>query len=681
MALRDLTDRSAVVKAINELQEIGEDRFLDKYGFERSRRIQIAYDGETFPSKAILGAAHAFQFPDAGPLRPSEFSGGRVTVDKARQLGFEVVESEAPDDLAVGLHRFMDLFAEARATKFSHAHPAVDALRGCAKVIEELLPESLAGAKVRPSVGQGNWAGVPWIAVLHPRETTTTQHGVYPVLLFREDLSAVEVTIAQGVTELNQTLGRRRAYVELDRRSERLRPKLGALRELGFALDKAFELGPSQLARDYVASTVAHRRFTSELLLGTQVTDAVSAMLEAYAELLMSGELDAAKEVGEEGGARTVTPPARLPTPTPEDVGAAARAFAEAVDASGLRLSRDLVSSFVAAIAAKPFVIITGQSGSGKTQLAMRFGEWVGSDFHGRSRSLVVPVRPDWTGPEYLFGYPDALRSAPGKEVWAVPDALEFVLRAAEEPDDPYVLVLDEMNLAHVERYFADFLSGVESRRPILPALTRVDGEWVGVEGSGRLALPRNLIVIGTVNVDETTYLFSPKVLDRAFTFEFRTAATDLDPALRRPTPVDQGPVVHRQTIVRSIVDDNWQHTNAHPSVDTLAEHLVLLHSLLAQSGHEFGHRVLYEALRYAAFLYATGVEDRWSVLDWIMLTKLLPKVHGTRARVETELREMRSFAAEEDTRTLHARMPLSVDKLDRMIGVLIEAQFVSFTE
>ena len=210
VALRDLTDRSAVLDAINEFREIGEEAFLEKYGFERSRRIQIAYEGETFPSKAILGAAHGFQFPDAGPLRPSEFSGGRVTVDKARQLGFEVVEADAPDDLALGLHRFMELFAEARTTKFGHAHPAVDALRGCANVIEELLPESLAGAKVRPSVGQGNWAGVPWIAVLHPRETTTTQRGVYPVLLFREDLSAVEVTIAQGVTELNQTLGRRR---------------------------------------------------------------------------------------------------------------------------------------------------------------------------------------------------------------------------------------------------------------------------------------------------------------------------------------------------------------------------------------------------------------------------------------------------------------------------------------
>ena len=182
---------------------------------------------------------------------------------------------------------------------------------------------------------------------------------------------------------------------------------------------------------------------------------------------------------------------------------------------------------------------------------------------HARSSFRSVPI---WTGPEYLFGYPDALRSAPGQEVWAVPDALEFLLRAAAEPSEPYLLVLDEMNLAHVERYFADFLLGVELRLPVLPVLTSADGEWVAAEGSGRLPLPRNLIVVvGTVNVDETTYLFSPKVLDRAFTFEFRTAPADLDPALRRPTTVGAGSEVHRHTIVRAILDDDGQHTNTHP--------------------------------------------------------------------------------------------------------------------
>ena len=85
------------------------------------------------------------------------------------------------------------------------------------------------------------------------------------------------------------------------------------------------------------------------------------------------------------------------------------------------------------------------------------------------------------------------------------------------------------MNLAHVERYFADFLSGIESREPVVPGLELIDGQWVDPEHGEHWPIPNNLIVVGTVNVDETTYMFSPKVLDRAFTFEFRVRADDLD--------------------------------------------------------------------------------------------------------------------------------------------------------
>ncbi len=360
-----------------------------------------------------------------------------MTTDKARQLGFEVVETDEPDDLSIALRRFMDLFGEARTAKFGHTHPAVDALRECAKAIEELLPESLSGAKVKPSVGQGNWASVPWIAVLDPRETDTTRHGVYPVLLFSEDLTAVEMTIAQGVTDLTRTLGRPDAVRELDRRAQMLRPALITLGDLGFALDKDFDLGGSVLGRGYVASTVVHRRFTADLLNGTEVTDSAVALLGAYADLLVSGTLRAVSEDPAPGTDTTMMPPEAPLTATREDVGAAALAFWEAVEVSGLRLAPDLVASFFAALATKPFVILTGQSGSGKTQLAMRFGEWVGSDDQGRPRSLVVPVRPDWTGPEYLFGYPDALRSAPGKEVWAVPDARPRLRPCGRLPNQP----------------------------------------------------------------------------------------------------------------------------------------------------------------------------------------------------------------------------------------------------
>ena len=142
--------------------------------------------------------------------------------------------------------------------------------------IEALLQGSLSGAVVRPSVGQGNWAAVPWIAVLHPDVTTTTQHGVYPVLLFREDLAAVEVTIAQGVTDLKKSLGRREAVRELDRRATALRQDLEDLRILGFHLDADLELGPSQLARDYVASTVVHRRYEQGSISDSDVSEATA---------------------------------------------------------------------------------------------------------------------------------------------------------------------------------------------------------------------------------------------------------------------------------------------------------------------------------------------------------------------------------------------------------------------
>lgn len=196
------------------------------------------------------------------------------------------------------------------------------------------------------------------------------------------------------------------------------------------------------------------------------------------------------------------------------DLAAITRNFSAALRLSGVQFGArhdEIVRSFIAALATKRLVILTGLSGSGKTQLALRFGDWLGKD-----RRMVVPVRPDWTGPDYLFGYEDALRTTEsGRRPWYVPPVLAFMLKAAQDPHYPYLLVLDEMNLAHVERYFADFLSGVESGEPCLPNLEQdQDGNWVIRDGEPeRIPMPDNLFVVGTVNVDETTYMFSPKVL------------------------------------------------------------------------------------------------------------------------------------------------------------------------
>lgn len=358
--------------------------------------------------------------------------------------------------------------------------------------------------------------------------------------------------------------------------------------------------------------------------------------------------------------------------------------FAAAVEASGLRFPEgtNLVRSFVSSLLAKPFAILTGLAGSGKTQLAMRLGEWFGTDEHGRHRHVVVPVRPDWTGPESIFGYEDALRtSASGAFVWFVPEAFEFVLRAANDPEHPYLLILDEMNLAHVERYFSDFLSGVESRRPVLPDLVvdQASGQWVlrDVEAQ-RLPLPRNLFVVGTVNVDETTYMFSPKVLDRAFTFEFRVTSDELDADLQRPIAASAGED-HRVRAFASLAErDDWQQEHPHPAREQIVSTLRSAHTILAGANQEFGHRTLYEILRFCAFFAATGDANVDTALDLVMMQKVLPKVHGSRRRVEPVLTELATLSLGEGPAP---RLPITHHKITRMLESVRANQFVSFAE
>ncbi|WP_156349624.1 MULTISPECIES: McrB family protein [unclassified Mycobacterium] len=380
----------------------------------------------------------------------------------------------------------------------------------------------------------------------------------------------------------------------------------------------------------------------------------------------------------------SVPRPMPLPTPAAPAPAELFRNFAEAVEASGLRFpaGSNLVRSFLSSLLAKPFAILTGLAGSGKTQLAMRLGEWFGTDGHGRPRHVVVPVRPDWTGPESIFGYEDALRTSPsGAPVWFVPEAFEFVLRAADDPEHPYLLILDEMNLAHVERYFSDFLSGVESRRPVLPdlAFDEPSRQWIlrDVEAQ-RLPLPRNLFVVGTVNVDETTYMFSPKVLDRAFTFEFRVTSDELDADLQRPIAALAGEDQQVRAFASLAESDDWQREHPHPARDEIVSRLRQAHAILAGANQEFGHRTLYEILRFCAYFAATGDPDADTALDLAMMQKVLPKVHGSRRRVEPVLTALDALAMGAGP---DPRLPITHNKIGRMIESVRANQFVSFAE
>ncbi len=198
---------------------------------------------------------------------------------------------------------------------------------------------------------------------------------------------------------------------------------------------------------------------------------------------------------------------------------------------------------YLAALKSKPFLLLAGISGTGKSRIVRELARacWdTDSDEYRKQKPRnfeMVQVKPNWHDSYELFGY---VSRVSGKPVFVVGDFLRFVARAWAEPEIPYFLCLDEMNLAPVEQYFAEFLSVIESRKcnngvvTTDPILRKDDTEWFfdltasiapneevreRFKNEG-ICLPQNLIVVGTVNMDETTFSFSRKVLDRAMTIE-----------------------------------------------------------------------------------------------------------------------------------------------------------------
>jgi hypothetical protein len=203
---------------------------------------------------------------------------------------------------------------------------------------------------------------------------------------------------------------------------------------------------------------------------------------------------------------------------------------------------------YITAIKTKPFLLLAGISGTGKSRIVRELARacWdEGSEEYKSQKPKnfeMVQVKPNWHDSSELIGYVSRIDGVR----YVVGPFLKFMVKAINDPNTPYFLCLDEMNLAPVEQYFAEYLSVVESRKwqedgtittdPIVdysntdeykslidqlfPNDDTLRGQYLTEKGGKRLSIPSNLIVVGTVNMDETTFSFSRKVLDRAMTLE-----------------------------------------------------------------------------------------------------------------------------------------------------------------
>jgi MoxR-like ATPase len=387
--------------------------------------------------------------------------------------------------------------------------------------------------------------------------------------------------------------------------------------------------------------------------------------------------------------------------------------------------------------ATKPFLILTGNSGTGKTKLAERIAETYRDhdDVKQSGNYAVVAVGADWTDNRSVVGYVNHLREVfledpkDKRPIYQSTPVLDLLLHANQHKNWPHFLILDEMNLSHVERYFADFLSAMEARNGMLrlhsegPAdhpdyrLPRANADKLGVPR--QITYPENLFVLGTVNVDETTYMFSPKVLDRAHVIEFEVDPNAIEAFLEKPEPWLPGPRAPEAEAFGFLQLSKDARALHGGSVETLPaavaakikSHLMAVLRILQRGRFEFAFRTANEVNTYLRVCRQLATDkSAWDSRGWKkdlddeILQKILPRLHGSRARVGNlvgalvcyfangnEADALQFFPAdgqEEAVKTLTdaitlapgaREFPRSFKKMQTMARVLVEEQFVSF--
>ena len=362
------------------------------------------------------------------------------------------------------------------------------------------------------------------------------------------------------------------------------------------------------------------------------------------------------------------------------------------IQETGLLYSDNLIKRFAFSLMSKRFLILSGLAGSGKTQLALAFARAMVKNKD--EQMCVVSVGADWTNREPLLGFPNALQQ--GKYVKPESGVLDLLIEAnrPENASKPFFLILDEMNMSYVERYFADFLSAMESKEAI--SLWNTNGVENSEEVDGvpqKVALPKNLFIIGTINVDETTYMFSPKVLDRANVIEFKISEAEMAGFLANIREVNRESIVGKAAgMGASFVEIACQKELAEDkeAVNTLNNFFKELKGVNA----EFGYRSATEIFRFICQAKAhDDTEQKLSdneILDAAIVQKLLPKLHGSRKKLEPVLQQLwklcftpekRDTTALDISNVNNAVYKESADKIRRMYESASANGFTSFAE
>ena len=506
--------------------------------------------------------------------------------------------------------------------------------------------------KIKGSIGQGRITKCPWIAIMNKNVTTSTQEGVYLVFLLSSDLQRIYFQLGQGVTKSSED--------DIISMRETIRHTLG----LENQFLKHFNEQSIDDERYKSCAIYAIEWNTNDSKYCEQILTEYKTAYDKYVDTFVNKKIDSTNVVH-----KTKTLPV---------ISFSINSLINNIQKTGLIYSETLIKRLAYSLMAKPFVILSGLAGSGKTQLALAFAKCLCEDID--NQVCPVSIGADWTNREPLLGYPNALKD--NEYVMPESGVLQFLIRANDDLSKPYFLILDEMNLSVVERYFADFLSAMESGEPIKL--------WDNKNGDvpKEIFLSKNVFIIGTINVDETTYMFSPKVLDRANVIEFKIAADEMDEYLGKKVNIN---LKSAYSACANMAVDFVNKANSQVEKDEKNKDVLLsFFKELKKVNAEFGYRTVNEISRYLHF----NNEDENGLkgdeaIDTAVLQKLLPKLHGSRKKLEPVLKQLWKICftgtdkdliiAEENVSK--AIYPESADKIRRMYESAMANGFTSFAE
>jgi len=296
----------------------------------------------------------------------------------------------------------------------------------------------------------------------------------------------------------------------------------------------------------------------------------------------------------------------------------------------GFTYDPKVIKNLYLSLKSKPFAILSGISGTGKSKIVELFAEAIGAT-RENGRFNLIPVKPDWSDSSELIGY----RNLQGK--FTAGELTNIISQAINDKNKPYFICLDEMNLARVEYYFSDILALMESRKLVdgeYRTDTIIKDESFGEDSGskmefGNLYIPENLYIIGTVNMDETTFPFSKKVLDRAFTIEFNEVNLNYNFDFEFNS-IDSRNISN--TFMNSEFNTLKDCIEHRAIAQVIINKLIDINKILIEENIHFAYRVRDEIVFYCIYNEVNNILSRDEALDLCIKQKILSRIHGNTA-------------------------------------------------